>query len=205
MKARRNVYDLLRCFFLHEPTEKFLQALNEEGILNHLSGYLDELDEGITLVRGVISSPGVSALIPGLVDEFTRLFIGPLPVPLYESVYRSENGLVMQEQTAAVRRKYFEAGLVVDPRRSFPEDHIGAELEFVFYLCGNAGNARRVEEQKVHLKRQQDFFREHLTVWVPPLCERLFAEARSSYFKGVARLTKGFIAWDYEEIVSQWQ
>jgi putative dimethyl sulfoxide reductase chaperone len=204
MKARRNVYDLLRCLFLHEPSEKFLQALKEEEILDHLSGYEDDLDDGVNLVSAVVSDPRIGALIPDLVDEFTRLFIGPLPVPLYESVYRSKEGLVMQEHAAAVRRKYFEAGLVVDPRQSFPEDHIGAELEFVYYLCQRTENVQDGKEQKVHLQRQQDFFREHLAVWVSPLCDRLFAAAESSYFRGIARLTKGFVTWDYRDIVSQW-
>lgn len=203
MKARQNVYDLLRCFFLQEPSEQFLRALKE--ILKDLSGYHPDLDEGVNLLSSVASTAQLSALIPDLLTEFTRLFIGPLPVPLYESVYRSENGLVMQEETLAVRRKYLEAGLVVNPQRSFPDDHIGAELEFIFYLCQKAGQVQQAEQQEIHFKIQQDFFREHLSVWVPPMCDRLFAEAESPYFKGVAKMTKGFVTWDYQEIVSHFQ
>jgi TorA maturation chaperone TorD len=202
MKARLGVYDLLRCFFLQEPAEAFFRALKEEDILKSLTGYDPDLDEGVRLLSGVITSPDLGALVPDLLVEFTRLFIGPSPVPLYESVYRSASGLVMQEETAAVRKKYLQAGLVVHPDRSFPDDHIGAELEFVFYLCQRTAQATAAEEQEVLLRMQEAFFREHLVHWVPLLCDRLFEEAESPYFKGIAKTTRGFIAWDYAEIVS---
>lgn len=202
MKARQSVYDLLRCFFLQEPTEVFLQGLKEEDVLKNLTGYHPDLDEGVRLLSGVISSPKMALLVPDLLLEFTRLFIGPSPIPLYESVYRSESGLVMQEETLAVRKKYMEAGLVVHPDRSFPDDHIGAELEFVFYICQRAAEAKGAEQQEALLRMQQKFFQEHLIQWVTPLCDRLFEEAGSPYFKGVARMTNGFILWDFKEIVS---
>ncbi len=202
MKARQNVYDLLRCFFLQEPSEDFFQALKEEDVLKNLRGYHPDLDEGIEFLSAVISSPTVNLLVPDLLSEFNRLFIGPFPVPLYESVYRSESGLVMQRETMAVRRKYMAAGLVVNPRESFPDDHIGTELEFIFYLCQKAAQAEDGEAREALLRMQEDFFKEHLVAWVSPLCDRLFQEAQSPYFKGVAKMTKGFVNWDYQEIVS---
>ena len=159
MKARQGVYDLLRCFFLQEPTEALFQALREEDVLKNLSGYHPELDEGVNLLGRVISSPRMPQMVPDLLLEFTRLFVGPSPVPLYESVYRSKSGLVMQEETLEVRKKYMEAGLVVHPDRSFPDDHIGAELEFVFYLCQKAAETPKMEDLFPWLKMQQAFSR----------------------------------------------
>jgi putative dimethyl sulfoxide reductase chaperone len=202
MKARQNVYDLLRCFFLQEPSEDFLKVLKEEDFLKDLRGYHPELDEGVDLLSAVISLPTANSPLSDLRLEFTRLFIGPSPVPLYESVYRSQSGLLMQEETLAVRKKYMEAGLVVNPKESLPDDHIGTELEFIFYLCQKAMQAEEGEAREVLLRIQQDFFREHLVLWVSSLGDRLFEEAQSPYFKGVARTTKGFVNWDYQEIVS---
>ena len=202
MKARQSVYDLLRCFFLQEPTEVFLQALREEDVLKNLVGYHPDLDQGVGLISEVLSSPQMALLVPGLLLEFTRLLVGPSPIPLYESLYRSQSGLVMQEETLAVRRMYLKAGLVVHPDRSFPDDHIGAELEFVFYLCQRAVETKGEEQQMALLRMQQKFFQEHLVLWITPLCDRLFEEAESGYFKGLARMTRGFISWDFGEIVS---
>jgi TorA maturation chaperone TorD len=202
MKARQNVYDLLRCFFLREPSEDFFQALKEEDLLKNLRGCHPDLDEGVEFLSAVISSPKVNLLVSDLLLEFNRLFIGPFPVPLYESVYRSKSGLIMQEETLAVRKKYLEAGLFVNPMESFPDDHIGTELEFIFYLCQKAAQTEDGEAREVLLRMQQNFFQEHLVVWVSPLCDRLFQEAQSPYFKGAAKMTKGFVNWDYQEIVS---
>jgi putative dimethyl sulfoxide reductase chaperone len=202
MKARQNVYDLLRCFFLQEPAQSFLMELKKENLLHRLIGYHPELDEGVDLIDSVISSDKMANFVPGLLLEFTRLFIGPTPIPLYESIYRSPSGLLMQEETLAVRKKYMEAGLVVHPGKSFPEDHIGAELEFVFYLCQEAAQVEDAEMRDSLMKMQYCFFREHLVAWISPLCDRLYQETDSAYFKGVAKVTKGFIHWDYQEIVS---
>lgn len=202
MKARQNVYDLLRCFFLQEPDPEFLTAFKEENILKDLKGFHNDLDEGVDLVASALSSPDLSALSSLLSEEYTRLFIGPLPIPLYESVYRSQSGLVNQEETAAVRRKYREAGLLIHPDSSFPEDHIGAELEFLFFLCQRAAQAENEADQKSFSRLQREFLQDHLSVWIAPFCDRLFSASRSSYYRGVAKMTKGFITWDSQEVAS---
>lgn len=202
MKARQNIYDLLRCFFLQEPAAEFLVAVKEENILKDLRGYHNDLDEGVELMASALSSPDLSGLAAILMEEYTRLFVGPLPIPLYESVYRSPSGLVNQEETVAVRRKYQKAGLLVHPDSSFPEDHIGAELEFLFFLCQRAAQAESEAEQNSFFRLQQEFLRDHLSLWIAPLCDRLYSAARSSFYRGVAKMTKGFITWDFEEVAS---
>jgi len=202
MKARQNVYDLLRCFFLQAPEEKFLAAFKEENILNNLRGFSKDLDEGVELIASALSSPDLAELSSSLAEEFTRLFVGPLPIPLCESVYRSESGLLNQEETAVVRRKFMGAGLLIHPDSSFPADHLGAELEFLFFLCQKAALSEKEADRKTFSRLQQEFLRDHLSVWIAPLCDRLFSAARSSYFQGVAKMTKGFITWDFEEVAS---
>ena len=81
MKARQNVYDLLRCFFLQEPTKNFLAAFKEENILKDLMGFDNDLDEGVELIASALSSPDLAELSSALAEEFTRLFVGPLPIP----------------------------------------------------------------------------------------------------------------------------
>ena len=202
MKARKNVYDLLRCFFLQEPSEDFLKALRDENILNELKGCNNHLDEGVELLSSALSSPDLSTLASSLQEEFTRLFVGPLPIPLYESVYRSESGLVNQEETAAVRGKYLEAGLLIHPDSSFPEDHIGTELEFLYFLAEKASAAEEKEAQNTLFLFQQEFLRQHISRWIGPLCDRLFAAAGSPYYRGAAKITRGFVTWDVEELLA---
>jgi putative dimethyl sulfoxide reductase chaperone len=205
MKARQNVYDLLRCFFLQEPTEEFLTALIDENILKDLIGYNADLDIGVELVSSALSSTDAVTLSSALKEDFTRLFADPLPIPLYESAYRSPSGFVMEREALPVRRKYLESGLFIHPETSFPEDHIGAEIEFIYYLCQKAAQADDDKDQGAYFLRQQEFLRDHLAVWIPSFCERLFSAARTSYFQGVAKMTQGFVAWDFEEVMSNFE
>ena len=203
MRARGNVYGLLRCFFLQEPAAEFLVALREQNFLNSLRGYDPDLDEGIRLLAAVISPPPSSAPIHEMAAEFTRLFSGPRSIPLCESLYLPGANPNTPPPALAVSRKFLEAGLLVDPTASFPADHIGAELEFVFYLCQKGTLARTWREGEVVMERQQAFFREHLAAFAPLLCDRLSAEASSPYFHGAAKMVKGFILWDSREIVDR--
>ncbi len=202
MRARQNVYDLLRCFYLQEPTANFLEALREINFFPALTGYHPLLDKGLELLQRTIWAGTPAHLASSLIPEYTRLFIGPQPIPLYESVYRSVNGLLNQEETQAVRNFYQEAGLLVHPKSSLPEDHIGTELEFIFFLCQRAAQARDKKEQDFWAEIQYRFFREHLINWITPFCDRLFQEASLPYYQGISLITKGFVIWDYQEIVA---
>ncbi len=110
-----------------------------------------------------------------------------------------------QEETVAVRRKYLEAGLLIHPDSSFPEDHIGAELEFLYFLCQRAAMAEGEAGQSSSFQNQREFLRDHLAVWIAPFCDRLFSAAGSSYFRGAAKITKGFVTWDFEELLSTFE
>jgi putative dimethyl sulfoxide reductase chaperone len=202
MKARQNVYDLLRCFLLQEPNEEFLIALKDENILKNLIGYNKNLDKGVELVSSALASADLGSLASALKEDFTRMFVAPLSIPLYESLYRSESGSAVQKETLSVRQKYMESGLFIHPESSFPEDHIGAEIEFVYYLCQKAAQADTSEDQESYILRQREFLRDHLTVWVSSFCERLFSAAHTPYFQGVAKMTQGFVSWDFEEVMA---
>jgi TorA maturation chaperone TorD len=64
--------------------------------------------------------------------------------------------------------------------------------------------AEEKEAQDTLFRFQQEFLRDHLSVWVGPFCDRLFSAARSSYFQGAAKMTKGFVSWDFEELMADY-
>jgi TorA maturation chaperone TorD len=45
---------------------------------------------------------------------------------------------LMSEETLAVRKKYLEAGVGLKDLYQVPDDHIGIELEFLYYLIREA-------------------------------------------------------------------
>lgn len=118
---------------------------------------------------------------PDAVAEFHRLFVGPGPLvaPPYESVYRSPEPLLMQEETLAVRAFYRSHGLALRAGRREPDDHLAIELEFY---------ARLQEEGQV--EDQYRFWDQHLRRWVPDFCGRLAAGSRSPFYRSLAAITR---------------
>ena len=205
MKARQNVYDLLRCFFLQEPAEEFLNALKEENILKDLMGYNKDLDEGVELVSSALSSPDLAGLASVLQEEFTRLFVGPLPIPLYESVFRSESGLVNQEETAPsggnTWRPDFSFTPTVLSRKTISAPNSNSSIFSAKGRLGRRGSGAEI----IFSRRSRSFCGITLSVWIAPFCDRLFSAAGSSYFRGAAKMTKGFVTWDFEELLSNFE
>jgi TorA maturation chaperone TorD len=80
-----------------------------------------------------------------------------------------------------------------------PEDHIAVEFEFMATLCrwtSKTLEKEDVENALAYFNLQREFLRDHIMRWVPQLCEKLRDAATSSYYKGLADLTDGFITLD---------
>lgn len=97
-ETRSKVYRLLKNVFLIPPSGEFLNSLRELDGISDNTGNQD-IVKGLELLKKGAGNPEKLAL------EHTRLFIGPyrLPAPPYESVYRTDERLVMQQPTIEVR------------------------------------------------------------------------------------------------------
>ncbi len=77
-----------------------------------------------------------------------------------ESVYLSDEGLVMQEQRDQVLYEYAERKMGLGPSFNEPEDHIAAELSFAAALAGD--NGARGEFLKNHPLKWTGLFEKDL-------------------------------------------
>lgn len=119
--------------------------------------------------------------------EFNRLFVGPTPPPAppYESVFFSEERLVMQEQTVRVRQIYRSENLMAVSQGEIPDDFIGTELEFAAYLLERAKeeiSAGRASEGFEYLNRCRTFMEEHPKRWLPAFAEAVRQNANHPVF-----------------------
>ena len=140
-----------------------------------------------------------------LAAEYAGLFLsaGRHPVFPYESVYTSEERLLMQEARDEVLSEYRKEGLDRIKEFTEPEDHIAIELEFMSYLCQRTVEAMEKgnkEGSLAHLKKQKDFLGKHLMVWVPDFCEDLEQATGSDFYKGIAGITKDYLNLEQETI-----
>ncbi|MFT3944267.1 MAG: molecular chaperone TorD family protein [Ancrocorticia sp.] len=120
-------------------------------------------------------------------------------VPPFESVHRSVDGLVFDEETLVVREQYRRLGLQAPKLNREPDDHIGLELDFLAQCCVSALTAL---EQGADLAAERyvriaaDFTRDHLLAWAPEILARAEEEARTEWMRGLELLSRGAInAW----------
>jgi len=142
-------------------------------------------------------------LLKELQVEYTRIFIGPMyvPCPPYESVYRE--GLVMQKSTIEVIETYAEAGLEISTNYKDNPDHIGAELEFMHYLCKNseeAINEDNIEKMLKFLTIQERFIRDHILIWINKFCDDIIHTTTVDFYKGLAMVTKVYLKLELERV-----
>ncbi len=203
LESRIVAYDLLRQLYLGPPTGEVLALVAGVELVSQIMP--PAMREGVELMQGFSRDETV---LRALAEEYTRLFVGPgqIPVPPFESCYRTGDGLVMQEVTTQVRRAYLEAGLLVRRLHSDPDDHLGIECEFLYVLAERAAGALKrgdsTEAGIWHAKRRQ-FLQDHLLRWGPQFCERLLAAASHPFFRGLALFTQGVLDVEAQELAEE--
>lgn len=149
---------------------------------------------GLESLRAALASEDVAAIA----YDYQLLFIGPgrpRAVP-YESVYRSKEGLLFEEQTFDVRRAYEAFGLVAPALNREPDDHIALEFSFLAHLCITALDAMDLGDDLTVdrcLAAEQAFLRDHVSQWVPTVLEAMLKNAESAFYRGVAQVAQGVV------------
>jgi TorA maturation chaperone TorD len=128
-----------------------------------------------------------------LAIEYTRLFIGPKNPPAvpYASFYLSESRALMTDETIAVRQAYLDAGMEVKKLHSIPDDHIGTELEFLFYLTEKITELHEAglgSESSRLYEMRESFLRNHCVLWFPELAKKIQDNTDSAFYRGAAQL-----------------
>lgn len=137
-----------------------------------------------------------------LAADYNRLFLGMSadPVSPYESVYTSEERMMMQEARDDMLRVYHELHLQKPKTFNLPEDHISLEFEVVAILAERIiealenGNVEAADEL---LATTKDFESRHLA-WVNEFCDNVIKQATTSFYSGLAEMTTETIEADKE-------
>jgi putative dimethyl sulfoxide reductase chaperone len=195
LSARRGlVYRFLAALFLREPDCAWLAGISRQGLLDDFPLPLTEagMAEGLSLVARACSllvsgsSEGPAALY---MADYERLFVGPghLLAPPWESVYRTEVGLLFDWPTLEVRDLYRQMGLAVE-QPEFPDDHVGLELLFMALLSERAAEGDLVAHDVLRV-----FLNNHLLQWTPRFCDDIITNSETDLYRGMAQLTAGVL------------
>lgn len=193
LKTRKEFYAFLYRMYLEEPPRELAEDLvNKMVQIPDLKSLNEDMAEGFEMLRKFMkASKDVDVVHDKLTDEYTRLFLGPgtPSVPPYESMY--VDGEMMGASLLSLKKDYRKAGIARSSSYKEPEDHIAFELKFMHHLCEEA--LENEERMKECLSLQRKFMDEHLMKWVPDFCDDLYKSKRSDFYKGIAKITKGFI------------
>lgn len=195
LEKRYAVWTFFQSYYQGEllaDEEQWLQAMT--SLAHCLTSTRDpRINTGLAMVKTAAASGEKDAIY-----DFNRLFVGPgkLLAPPYESAYRNPDGLLMQEQTLAVRKFYRDAGLEVSAKGSQPDDHLQLESEFVRYLLWQQGMALAQDDEETGLYYQQlyrRFFKTHLANWLFRHCEDILENSTTKTCRGIAFIMLGFL------------
>lgn len=220
-QTRSQAYGFLGSMYTERPNPEFVRRLLDSGMSALLGGMSSgevsgEIQAGLELVRSYLER--IREMSPGDIEtelavERTRLLRGIKPgygpPPAYESVYAGSDQEPLMQAAVAVARAYAEAGVGLPEEVRDQPDFIGFELDFMRHLAQREARAwgvgKRAEARRI-LEQERAFVEDHLARWVPRFCELACAEARIDFYRGIARLTKGFVEDETERVCDllQW-
>ena len=193
LRGRRATYQFLsRQFRVEELHDTLVSMRFPTNTGNAL------VDEGYRMICGYLSQADGTVLTELAVD-YVRAFIGSgndgfsAAYP-YESVYTSPKRLM-------VLVLYRAFGLDKQESWKEGEDHIALELEFEQILCERAIAAYEAGDEDECLKlllSQRNFLEDHLLAWYPMMAADLQKFPQTDFYKGLGKLTDGFLRNDRE-------
>ncbi len=199
MHDRLEVYALLARLFGKEVDEVLLEALRGGTMLE---GDDDGWYGALGLMRGYLASPEASVL--DLARDYAKAFCGAGSTKKnaaypFESVYTSENGMLMQDARDEALAWYHRFGLSKAESWHDCEDHLALELEFMAYLIGQTIEAQERGDEAAAaelVKAQSDFAAEHLANWVPTFAWDADHKVSTDFYRGLARFTSQYVKRD---------
>ncbi len=192
-RARANVYHLLSMVFIKEVPAKFLNSLRDNGLRTTLA------ELGVDTDKMLPDTPD-NELLDALAEEYAALFIVPGGIPPYESVRLK--GMLCQEPEAKVREFYKRVGLHYKTDSKIFADHLGMELEFMWFVVDKEAQALDNNDEKAALDwrtLEREFFLEHLNVWVFRYLDDLDMCVRHPFYAEMSKLTRGFLELEKNE------
>lgn len=195
LQVRALAYRILATLYLTEPDAALLAYLAREGLLEAFPApdLPGETRTGLAHLRAAsrrLLGPDGASEAAAIRRDYFSLFAGPghVPAPPWESVYRSEEHLLFDWPTDAVRQVYRSMSLRPGSSRD-ADDHVGLELLFVALMDERMASGDPAAETT-----RRRFVQDHPRQWLPSFCRDVEAAAATDFWRGVALLTAGILA-----------
>lgn len=202
--VRAAMYRKLAHLYLHECTQDELEALSNQSF-EGLDGGVAEIAEGYSDIKRALANMNTGTR-QALAVDYAHTFLAAgnyetYAATPYESVFTSEHGLLMQEARDEVYKAYCEEHMQPDPDLHIPEDHIAFEFEFLASLLERMNDALQAQDDGEALRyaRFARAFHEcHQLNWIDDLAETIIEVAETDFYRGLAKVTRGFVHQETE-------
>ena len=184
--GRAMFYRTLAYYYLHELTEEQIESIASQD--------LEIFEDASSLIS------------EGYADMKAYETFAATP---YESVFTSEEGLMMQDARDEVYKMYCVEQMQPNEELRIPEDHVSFEFEFMALLIDRLNDglaAGDFERALRYAERCRAFNADHQLNWIDDLCDAIVDVAETVFYVGVSKITRGFIhdetdvASDMEEV-----
>jgi TorA maturation chaperone TorD len=176
--VRTDLYVLLGALLGRPPSEELQKVLLSldwnEAIPDRLSQALQTL-----------SQAGQRYPLAALEEEYDQLFVGlgSGEIVPYASWYKEKR--IQSKPLASVRSDLIRLGIVRQRESHEPEDHAAALCEVMALISQKS--------TEVPLAAQADFFREHISSWMPNFFKDLQSAKRAEFYKKVGLFGSCFV------------
>lgn len=200
-----NYYRYLARLYYEELTDELIEELAATQQVIPLSDDMDELERELALGTNkmvkFIEHRNPDTKTRSKVD-YADIFLGygstqDEPVSPFESVYTSEERLLMQESRDDVYKILRREGLIIDDHYNMPEDHISFEFQYLALLADRACAAHAAGDEEAasaDLAKRSSFFANHIANWVPRFCAQAGAIAKTPFYQGLLQATAAWVA-----------
>ena len=202
---RAGFYSFLAGVYLWEPTSEQIEAM---AAANFPVGE-DAFGHGYALIADYLRHRDTGTRQEIAVD-YAHTFLGAgnydkLMAPPYESVYTSEEHLLMQDARDGALSFYRSEDLDLPAENTTPEDHIGFEMQFMAKLIDRSCDALSAGDNAEFarlVRVQHGFYVQHLANWLPAFIADIERHCKTDYYRGIAQLTRAFLAEEKEQLES---
>lgn len=201
MRERTYLYKALSELYKGNPHEQLIKAILAE----RFRGLGETVGDEFELVKGGHK----------LICDFIEENNNPKEIEIvlhreYEKILRGtsyalqRNYETMEKDVLKSLAEFYKEEAWVPPE-GYPRelDHVSVQSEFMFFLCAKNRKAiidRKADTVNQNMKVQRDFLYKHVYDWFPKFADELYKRAESNFYRGLAQLTKGFIAVDKDII-----
>lgn len=193
-----DVYQFLSQVFFKELNEQAIAELQDTEWPKDTGN--EHLDTGFAQIRRYFNLAAADKRTQLAVD-YARIFLAAgvytketrNAIP-YESVFTSDEHLMMGPARADCVARYSEDGFAVNPDLHEPEDHLAFQLEYLSVMNVRAADLARNKDSeglKQNMARQLDFIALHQLNWLPELLAAAVDAAKTTFYTGMLHVALG--------------